>query len=167
MMGAFRRESVARSRQRKSKKVKVRQERTFHQVFQRLQERIYQQETAQLTDLVMGILGDCRPATRSEFMDQEEIEHWFDTDPEAPLILYSRPKVAPEGLDREDQIQLSVNQHAVERELRVRGVNESHPLWEDALRTVGLSIGELAWKHMEETTQSLRSSAIKQETLEG
>lgn len=158
MMGAFRRESVARSRKRKSKPVKVRKETTFHQVFQRLQARVYPQETAQLTDLVTSILGACPPATRSEFMGQEEIEHWFDTDPEAPLILYSRPKVAPEGLDREDQIQLSVNPHAVERELRARGVDENHPLWEDALRAVGPTIGELAWKHMEETARMLKSS---------
>jgi hypothetical protein len=50
--------------------------------------------------------------------------------------------------------------------MQVRGVDENHPLWEDALRAVGPTIGDLAWKHMEETVKSIKASPVRQESME-
>jgi len=123
---------MARSRPRKSKIVKVRQERTA----QHLENRAVKKEMVLLNDVITGILQDCPPVKKEEPIGLEEIEHWFDTDSEAPVILVSMPQEGP-SFEEQPRIQISINQHAVERELRARGIDENHPYWEMALKVVG------------------------------
>jgi hypothetical protein len=116
----------------------VRQERTA----QHLENRVVKMEMVLLNDVIRDILRDCPPVKKEEPIGLEEIEHWFDTDSEAPVVLVSMPK---EGKSFEEQprIQISVNQHAVERELRARGIDENHPYWEMALRVVGPTLRDM------------------------
>ena len=129
---------MARSRPRKSKVVKVRQERTA----QHLENRAAKMEMVLFNDVITDILRDCPPVKKEEPIGLEEIEHWFDTDSEAPVILVSMPK---EGKSFEEQprIQISVNQQAVERELRARGIDENHLYWEMALKVVGPTLRDM------------------------
>ena len=67
-------------------------------------------------------------------MSLEAIGAWFDSDPEAPVILCTR---SPEESGEDSTIRIAINRHGVERELRARGLDESHPSWEMAVEVVG------------------------------
>jgi len=141
---------MARSRPRKSTLLKVRQERTE----QHLEHRTRKGAVNLIHDLVVVILKACPPVKREDAMGIQEIEHWFDTDPEAPVILYSRPQVASSFEDK-PQIQISINQHGVERELRARGMDENHPSWELALRVVGPTLRDFTAELLAEAASQL------------
>ncbi|MFH1009031.1 MAG: hypothetical protein V1800_16275 [Candidatus Latescibacterota bacterium] len=141
---------MARSRPRKNKLVKVRQERTE----QHLEHRARKEEMVLLHDVVASILRDCPPAQRKEPMGHQEIERWFDTDPEAPVILLSRPLEAS-SFEARSQVQISVNQNGVERELRIRGIDENHPSWALALDVVGPTLRDMTAEVLAEATLQL------------
>jgi hypothetical protein len=84
----------------------------------------------------------------------DEIERWFDTDPEAPVILYSMP---PVGSSFEDvpRVQISINQHGVEREIRARGIDERHPAWDLALSVVGPTLRDTTKELLKESISML------------
>jgi len=141
---------MARSRPRKSKVVRVRQERTA----QHLEHKARKEEIVLIHDLVSSILRDCPPVKKEEPISIEEIGHWFDTDPEAPVILISMPAEGP-SFDEKPQIRISINDHAVARELRTRGIDETHSAWELALRAVGPTLMDLTSEVLQEAAQSM------------
>lgn len=53
---------------------------------------------------------------KEELISIEEIGHWFDTDPEAPVILISMPSKGP-SFDEKPQIRISINDHGVASEI--------------------------------------------------
>ena len=61
-------------------------------------------------DLVVVIPKACPPVRREEVLGIQEIEQWFDSDPEAPVILYSEPHEARSCEDR-PQVQIPINQN--------------------------------------------------------
>jgi hypothetical protein len=139
---------MARSRPRKSKVVKVRQERTA----QHLEHRARKEEVVLIHDVVSSILRDCPPVKKEEPISIEEIGHWFDTDPEAPVILISMPAEGP-SFDEKPQIRISINDHGVARELRTRGIDETHSAWELALRVVGPTLMDMTSEILQEAAQ--------------
>jgi hypothetical protein len=139
---------MARSKPRKSKVVKVRLERTA----QHLEHRDRKEKTVLIHDVMSSILRDCPPVKKEEPISIEEIGHWFDTDPEAPVILISMPAEGP-SFDEKPQIRISINDHGVARELRTRGINQTHPAWELALRVVGPTLMDLTSEALQEAAQ--------------
>lgn len=127
---------MARSRPRKAKVDKARQERRA----EHLQHWSRKNVVLRLHDLTAGILRDCPPARRKEPMSMEEIMQWFETDPGAPVILCTRRPEEPEG---GDGIRIAVNRHGVERELRARGIDEGHPHWEMAVEVIGPTLRDM------------------------
>lgn len=120
-------ERMARSKPRKKQVEKVRVER----MTQHLENRIRKQDGNQLGDLFLGIAQDNPPFKKEGRTATEEIDLWFDRDPEAPLIVISIPPDDP------PRVQVSINQHGIERELRLRGIGEEHPSWSAARRAAG------------------------------
>ena len=147
---------MARSKPRKSKVVKVRQERTA----QHLEHRTRKEGLNLIHDVVSDILRNCPPEKKEKPISIEEIERWFDTDPAAPVILISMPVEGP-SFDERPQIQVSINQLGVERELRVRGIDESHPAWELALQVVGPTLRDTTLEVLGEVAQQMATRADK------
>lgn len=145
---------MARSRPRKSKVMKVRQERTA----QHLEHRARKDATILIHDVVSGILRDCPPEKKENPISTEEIERWFDTDPEAPVILVSMPLEGP-SFEERPRIQVSINQRGVERELRARGIDENHPSWELALQVVGPTLRDTTLEVLGEAAQLMATRA--------
>jgi hypothetical protein len=86
---------MARSRPRKAKVDKARlKRRTEH-----LEDKSRKDLVLRLHAVTAGILRDCPPARREESMSLEEIMHWFENDPAAPVILCTRrPEESEDGL---------------------------------------------------------------------
>ena len=145
---------MARSRLRKSKVMKVRQERTA----QHLENRNLKEKTDLIHDVVSSILRDCPPVKKEEPISIDEIGHWFDTDPEAPVILISMPPEGP-SFDEKPQIRISINDHGIARELRTRGINETHPAWDLALRVVGPTLMDLTSEVLHEAAHLMATQA--------
>ena len=145
---------MARSKPRKSKVVKVRQERTE----QHLEHRARNEALVLIHDVVTSILRDCPPETKDERIRVGAIEQWFDADPQAPVILISMPPEGPTFEER-PQIQVSINHLAVERELRARGIDESHPAWELALRVVGPTLRDTTMEVLQEAAHLMAAQA--------
>ena len=119
-----------------------------------LENRTRKAEVGLVHALVQGILRDHPPFKKDEPTEIEEIDRWFDTDPKAPLIVCSMP---PGGLAHSDppRIEISINQHAVERELRARGVGEEHPSWDVARRAVGPILCDMTKEAMAEAAKMM------------
>lgn len=118
---------MARSKPRKKKVEKVRMER----MVEHLENRVRKQDTHLLSDLFLDIAQGNPPFKKEGRTRTEDIDLWFDTDPKAPLIVISMPPDDP------PRVHVSTNQHAIERELRQRGIAEDHPSWDAARRAAG------------------------------
>jgi hypothetical protein len=145
---------MARSRPRRSSQVKAQQERTArHNGNLRLKA-----EKTLIFEVITGILRDRPPVYKEEVLGREEIEAWFDTDPEAPVMVFARPLEVPTSPDQKPRIQLSVNERAIERELRARGLDERHPAWDLALKVVGPALMDLAADSLQEALARFRAA---------
>lgn len=112
---------MARSKVRKGTKEKLKRERAAAQAETSHQNRI--------ADLAITILKDNPPHQADPLMSTDQIESWFDSDPEAPLVALLP---GPPQAHGPQLVQASVNARAIERELRKHGIDASHPDWEDA-----------------------------------
>lgn len=141
---------MARSKPRKSTREKVRQERAA----QHQEQRTRKAELVLIHDVVASILRESLPEKREERLSVEEIETWFDTDPAAPVILCSMPSDGP-SFEESPRIQVSINPHGVERELRARGIDEHHPAWDLALQVVGPTLRDTTMEVLQEVASQL------------
>ena len=136
---------MARSKPRKKKVEKVRQERTrLHD-----ENRTRKGEVGLLYEVVKSILNDHPPVKKEEPITIGELERWFETDPKAPVVLYSMPPGGP-SFEESPRIQISVNPHAVERCLRARGIDESHPSWDLAREVVAKTLRDTTKELLED-----------------
>lgn len=135
---------MARSKPRKKKVEKVRQERTV----QHMENRTRKEDVGLFYEVVKGILTNHPPVKKEEPITLEEIERWFDSDPEAPVVLYSLPPDEHSWESR--RIQITVNQLAVERHLRARGMDENHPSLELGCEIVGKTLRDAAKELLED-----------------
>jgi len=134
---------MARSKPRKAKVEKARQERRA----EHLEHRIRKDLVLFLHDVTASILQACPPERREDPMGVEEIYQWFDSDPNAPVILCTHPLgAAKDSL----KFRIAVNRHGVERELRARGIDESHPNWENAVDVVGPTLRDMTAELLKE-----------------
>jgi hypothetical protein len=155
---------MARTRQRQGKRLQDRRKRTCRHIL----DRAIQVEAARLHPIIVSILQDCPPAFHHGAMAVEAIERRFDTDPLAPLILYSGPCPSLVAGRNQPLIQVSVNHRAVERELRARGIYERHPAWEFALDLAGSVILEVATECIREAAaEASRANGEWLERLQG
>lgn len=133
---------MARSKPRKKKVEKVKLER----MVEHLENRARKKDSSVLSDLFLDIIQDHPPFKKEGRTMTAEIDQWFDTDPEAPIIVISMPPDDP------PRVQVSINQTAIERELRMRGIGEDHASWDTARRAAGPILSGL-------TKQSLADAA--------
>lgn len=133
---------MARTKKRKSTVIKFRNTKTL--------ELYYVERIKLLEPTVLAIMESIIPEVQEE-ISVEEVEKWFNTNPEAPVVVFSLPLKS----STLDSIQISVNARGVERELKKRGIGADHPDYELAYHYVS--------KYLETGATSIANKFISKE----
>ena len=119
---------MARSKPRKATKDKLAKERREQQMEQQTRKAVFER----LWDVAHLIVQGNPPEVEASSRSAEEIELWFETDQAAPMVLFRYPPEEADGSVHASEVQISLNARRIERELRARGIDESHPDWDEA-----------------------------------